>query len=62
MTTRFKILVLGGTGTFGSRICQRLSRAATLHVIVAGRTRSKVDAGVKHLHWLTPAAPPYSTR
>ena len=56
MTTRFKILVLGGTGIFGGRICQRLSRAANLQVIVAGRSRSKIDACLAHLHRMNAAA------
>ena len=55
MTTRFKILVLGGTGIFGGRICQRLSRAANLQVIVAGRSRSKIDACLAHLHRMNAA-------
>ena len=56
MTARFKILILGGTGTFGGRIYQRLSRAANLQVIVAGRTQSKIDACVAHLRQINPAA------
>ena len=56
MTTRFKILVLGGTDIFGGRICQRLSRAANLQVIVAGRSRSKIDACLAHLHRMNAAA------
>ena len=38
--THGRVLVIGGTGQFGARICRRLARHAGLHVIVTSR-----DAG-----------------
>jgi hypothetical protein len=35
------VLVLGGYGFFGSRLCERLVRQGGLHVIVAGRSAAK---------------------
>lgn len=39
-----RILVLGGYGLFGSRICRTLSGDAGLTVIVAGRSRARAEA------------------
>ena len=44
-----RILVLGGYGLFGSRICRTLSGDAGLTVIVAGRSRARAEALVATL-------------
>lgn len=43
MSGCFPILVLGGTGVFGSRICRRLARDRGLRVFVAGRSIAKAS-------------------
>lgn len=40
----FPILVLGGTGTFGSRICHLLARDARFSLFVAGRSQKATEA------------------
>ncbi|HUH84682.1 MAG TPA: saccharopine dehydrogenase NADP-binding domain-containing protein, partial [Stellaceae bacterium] len=40
----FTVLVLGGAGVFGSRICGRLARHAGMRIIAAGRRRPPLDA------------------
>ncbi len=39
-----KIVVLGGYGVFGRRICQRLIRFPEIEIIIAGRSLEKADA------------------
>ncbi|MGE5201557.1 MAG: saccharopine dehydrogenase family protein [Acidobacteriota bacterium] len=41
--SRFGVLVLGGGGVFGSRICRRLARDPALRVIAAGRTAAALE-------------------
>jgi len=41
--SRFGILVLGGAGVFGSRICRRLARDPLLRVIAAGRSAPALE-------------------
>ncbi|MDX1576097.1 MAG: saccharopine dehydrogenase NADP-binding domain-containing protein, partial [Kiloniellales bacterium] len=41
MSGRYPVLVLGGTGVFGSRICRRLARDRGLRVFVGGRSLTK---------------------
>ena len=43
MAERFPVLVLGGTGVFGSRICRRLARDPGLRVFVGGRQAAKAE-------------------
>lgn len=43
MTTRFKVLVLGGYGVFGARVCRRLMRHDGMAIVIAGRSRQKAD-------------------
>ena len=38
-----KILVLGGYGVFGQRICERLVRIPEIVVVIAGRNQAKAD-------------------
>lgn len=40
----FRILVLGGYGNFGSIIVRRLSQAANIHVLIAGRDLHRAQA------------------
>ena len=40
MVERLRVLVLGGYGTFGSRLVRLLADDARLHLIVAGRSLS----------------------
>ena len=39
-----KILVLGGTGQFGERICRRLAGSPDTEIIITSRSQSKADA------------------
>ncbi|MBL4853367.1 MAG: DUF4166 domain-containing protein [Robiginitomaculum sp.] len=39
-----KVLIIGGYGQFGGRLCQRLSDIANIKVLVAGRNLSKAEA------------------
>ena len=39
-----RVLVLGGYGFFGSRICAALARNPRIHLIIAGRDQSKASA------------------
>ncbi|HMK68038.1 MAG TPA: saccharopine dehydrogenase NADP-binding domain-containing protein, partial [Stellaceae bacterium] len=41
--SRFGILVLGGAGVFGSRICRRLARDPSLRIIAAGRSAPALE-------------------
>lgn len=43
------ILVLGGYGFFGGRICQALSRMANVHLFIAGRDLVKAQAAARML-------------
>ena len=40
---RFRVLVLGGYGTFGERICRTLSADSTIRVILAGRDGARAS-------------------
>lgn len=40
----FRVLVLGGTGVFGSRLCRLLAGDPAIALTVAARNRAKVDA------------------
>lgn len=44
MSTRDPILVLGGYGVFGSRICRRLASDPAIRLIIAGRSGAKAEA------------------
>jgi len=41
---RFRVLIVGSTGAFGSRIAELLSASAGIDLVLAGRTRSTLDA------------------
>jgi nucleoside-diphosphate-sugar epimerase len=41
---RLRVLILGGTGVFGSRLCRLLVADPTVVLTVAGRDRVRVDA------------------
>ncbi|WP_288129578.1 saccharopine dehydrogenase NADP-binding domain-containing protein [Microbulbifer sp.] len=47
---RKKVLILGGYGTFGSRIAHRLANEPGLHLIIAGRDRFKAELFASRLH------------
>jgi NAD(P)-dependent dehydrogenase (short-subunit alcohol dehydrogenase family) len=47
--TPFKVLVLGGSGVFGSRLCRLLADDPRLAVTAAGRTRDRLEPLVKEL-------------
>jgi NAD(P)-dependent dehydrogenase (short-subunit alcohol dehydrogenase family) len=49
-----RILVVGGYGTFGSRLCRRLASSAH-HIVVAGRSREKAAALCGQLPGCEPA-------
>ena len=49
MTTSATVLVLGGYGVFGSRVCRRLARDPDLNLLVAGRDAGKAAALVSEL-------------
>jgi saccharopine dehydrogenase-like NADP-dependent oxidoreductase len=55
-TTPFSILVLGGAGVFGSRICRRLARHPGLRIIAAGRRRAALDALAREVGGVEPLA------
>lgn len=44
-----KVLILGGYGTFGSRIAQRLINEPDVHLIIAGRNHSEADLLARRL-------------
>jgi saccharopine dehydrogenase-like NADP-dependent oxidoreductase len=46
-STRFRIVILGGYGLFGGRIARTLARDTDLHLIVAGRDRTRAQAFVE---------------
>ncbi|MEM7223642.1 MAG: saccharopine dehydrogenase NADP-binding domain-containing protein [Pseudomonadota bacterium] len=52
----FRILVLGGTGVFGQRICQRLAREPAVSILLAGRSAVKAQAMARKLGGEHPAA------
>ena len=41
---RLRVLVLGGTGVFGSRLCRLLAGDPRIALTIAARSRSEVDA------------------
>ena len=41
MTSRIKVLIIGGYGTFGSRLVELLKDEPNLKIIIAGRSRSR---------------------
>lgn len=53
---RYHILVLGGYGTFGRRICECLASEASLSLTIAGRHKDKADELCQQLHHDYPAA------
>ncbi len=48
-TKQFKVLVLGGYGVFGRRICERLVRDSAFEIVVAGRSGAKANDLVEEL-------------
>ncbi|MDX1432023.1 MAG: saccharopine dehydrogenase NADP-binding domain-containing protein [Gammaproteobacteria bacterium] len=53
---RQRILVLGGYGHFGARICRRLARDSSIELVVAGRDWQRAEAFVDALQRRIPAA------
>ena len=53
-SAHYSILVLGGYGTFGSRIAQALSRDPALRIIIAGRDLNKAQQFCDVLRLVTP--------
>lgn len=49
MSTAYRVLVLGGYGVFGSRLCKLLAKQPALTVIVAGRNALKAATLAKEL-------------
>lgn len=37
ISDRIRVMVMGGYGAFGSKICEQLSKTPNLHVIIAGQ-------------------------
>ena len=54
MNTQKKILVIGGTGHFGGRICRRLLGEPNTCLIVTSRTKSKAQEFVAELQGISP--------
>lgn len=52
----FTVLVIGGSGTFGSRVCRLLAAEPGFRVVVAGRSLAKATAEVEALRSAHPAA------
>ncbi len=55
-TATFTVLVIGGTGTFGSRVCRLLTAEPGFRVVVASRSLAKATAQVQALQSAHPAA------
>ena len=51
-----KVLIIGGYGTFGFGIAERLSNEAGLELVLAGRTLEKAKAACTELEGANPAA------
>ena len=54
MRAPFAVLVLGGTGVFGSRICRRLARELGLEVFVGGRSLAAAERLAREIRRDTP--------
>jgi len=54
MREPFPVLVLGGVGVFGSRICQRLARDPYLRVYVGARTLERVQGLARDIRKVSP--------
>jgi hypothetical protein len=54
--TRYPILVLGGYGVFGAKICRRLAKDPAIRIIIAGRSLEKAEALVSAIRSETPGA------
>jgi NAD(P)-dependent dehydrogenase (short-subunit alcohol dehydrogenase family) len=52
----FTVLVIGGYGTFGGRICRLLAAEPGLRILVAGRSSAKASALVREVQGAHPAA------
>jgi NAD(P)-dependent dehydrogenase (short-subunit alcohol dehydrogenase family) len=44
------IVVIGGTGNFGARICRRLVNEAGIRLYIAGRSQAPIDQLVSELN------------
>ena len=53
---RYPILVLGGYGVFGAKICRRLAKDPAIRLIAAGRSLAKAQALVSAIRTETPDA------
>lgn len=53
---QYPVLVLGGYGVFGSRICRRLAKDSGIQLIVAGRSKEKAEAFARRLSANNPDA------
>ena len=51
-----RVLVLGASGQFGSRLCRRLVQLGGLHLFLGGRDRQRLEATQGQLHAEKPAA------
>ena len=49
MTTRLKVLVLGGYGTFGLRLCKLLAVDPRITLVIAGRSHASADEARRSL-------------
>ncbi len=52
-----KVLVVGGAGTFGSRLAEGLASTLPCHVVIGGRDLDKARAAVNRLQGLHPRVP-----
>src|SRR5260370_15314232 len=51
-----RVLILGASGQFGSRLCRRLVQLGGLHLFLGGRDRQKLEATQGQLHAARPDA------
>ncbi|MBI1213520.1 MAG: DUF4166 domain-containing protein [Alphaproteobacteria bacterium] len=51
----FRVLVVGGSGAFGSRLVERLAATTDCEIVIAGRTAAKLDAHIAKLRSAYPA-------
>lgn len=56
MADRYPILVLGGYGAFGGRVCRRLAGDPLIRLLVAGRSKAKAERFAATLRQAQPGA------
>ncbi len=54
MADNYPVLVLGGAGVFGSRICRRLARHRELQIFIGGRSLAKANRLAREIRKISP--------